>query len=67
MPTLVMDKVINISLKVKHHAKFTSYKEASHLKQDISKILNIGPPERYLNESLVMDNHIEFVYEIWRG
>ncbi|MCG1718368.1 glycosyltransferase family 2 protein [Staphylococcus epidermidis] len=50
------------SKNVKHHAKFTSYKEASHLKpQDISKIFRaVGPPGKVFKRSLVMDNHIEF-------
>lgn len=62
MPTLVLDKVLNISQNVKYHARFTSYKEASHLKpQDISKIFRaVGPPGKVFKRSLVMDHHIEF-------
>lgn len=47
---------------MKYHARFTSYKEASHLKpQDISKIFRaVGPPGRYLNEVWSWINHIEF-------
>ncbi|UDI77096.1 glycosyltransferase family 2 protein [Staphylococcus taiwanensis] len=50
------------SKSVKYHAKFTSYKEASHLKpQDIEKIYRaMGPPGKIFKRQLVHDNQIKF-------
>lgn len=47
---------------VSYHGKFTSYKEASHLKpQEIKKLFRaVGPPGKVFKRQLVIDNQIKF-------
>ncbi|MCI2773969.1 DUF5776 domain-containing protein [Staphylococcus petrasii] len=47
---------------VSYHGKFTSYKEASHLKpQEIKKLFRaVGPPGKIFKRQLVIDNQIKF-------